>query len=149
MSEVIDARRAVGQARDMRYLLLLLVLTACSSATPAPVPPPAPALPAPVADSIRRPALEVLAPLDGSSPVDRFLQGDDTALSAREADGLQLFVGSGCAGCHSGPALGGVDHAPSLRGDRPGLEEKVRRMYPLVPVRDSDLERLVAFLRRT
>lgn len=38
---------------------------------------------------------------------DAFLQGDDAALTARERTGLQTFINTGCAGCHSGALLGG------------------------------------------
>lgn len=38
---------------------------------------------------------------------DAFLNGDDAALDNRELAGLELFLDSGCAGCHSGAGLGG------------------------------------------
>ncbi len=38
---------------------------------------------------------------------DRYLRGDDTALSADEILGGQKFVGTGCASCHGGQLLGG------------------------------------------
>jgi cytochrome c peroxidase len=40
-------------------------------------------------------------------PFDSFLNGDLTALNEQQVEGLQLFVDTGCASCHSGPALGG------------------------------------------
>jgi cytochrome c peroxidase len=40
------------------------------------------------------------------APLDRFLDGDESALSARQKSGLDLFVGkAGCTGCHTGPLL--------------------------------------------
>jgi cytochrome c peroxidase len=42
------------------------------------------------------------------SPFDRWLRGDDSAMNAQELAGYELFKTSGCAGCHSGPALGGA-----------------------------------------
>jgi cytochrome c peroxidase len=39
---------------------------------------------------------------------DRFLAGDDSALSERQKSGLRAFVSNGCAGCHSGPRFGGT-----------------------------------------
>jgi cytochrome c peroxidase len=40
------------------------------------------------------------------APLDRFLEGDDQALSARAQAGLRLFVEKGgCVGCHTGPLL--------------------------------------------
>jgi cytochrome c peroxidase len=38
---------------------------------------------------------------------DTWLMGDDTALSAQELAGYQLFKASGCVACHNGPAAGG------------------------------------------
>ncbi len=38
---------------------------------------------------------------------DRFLLGDDDALTEDEKDGLKTFVDSGCSGCHDGLVLGG------------------------------------------
>lgn len=38
---------------------------------------------------------------------DRFLGGDDKALSDKELDGFNLFVSTGCAGCHNGALVGG------------------------------------------
>ena len=38
---------------------------------------------------------------------DRYLRGDDRALSAQEKTGLDKFVATGCAGCHNGAYLGG------------------------------------------
>lgn len=43
----------------------------------------------------------------GNSKVDRFLRGDDTALSADEKAGHDLFKSEGCATCHVGKILGG------------------------------------------
>lgn len=41
------------------------------------------------------------------SRFDLWLKGDDTALSAEELEGYQLFKSSGCMVCHNGTALGG------------------------------------------
>jgi cytochrome c peroxidase len=41
------------------------------------------------------------------APFDRFLAGEPRALDALQLQGLQRFVANGCAGCHSGPLLGG------------------------------------------
>ena len=38
---------------------------------------------------------------------DQFLAGEPDALTEQEAAGLEVFVDSGCTGCHSGPGLGG------------------------------------------
>jgi cytochrome c peroxidase len=42
-----------------------------------------------------------------NSRFDRWLRGDDRALTADERAGYALFRDGGCAGCHSGPAAGG------------------------------------------
>jgi cytochrome c peroxidase len=39
---------------------------------------------------------------------DRFLAGDDRALSERQKTGLKTFIATGCAGCHNGVNLGGA-----------------------------------------
>jgi len=38
---------------------------------------------------------------------DRFLEGDDTAISAQAKRGMTLFLTKGCKGCHSGMSVGG------------------------------------------
>ncbi len=42
------------------------------------------------------------------SRFDDFLNGDSTALSAEEREGLKLFIDKGCASCHSGYGIGGA-----------------------------------------
>ncbi len=41
------------------------------------------------------------------SRFDKYLAGDPKALTAKEKDGLKLFVETGCTTCHNGPAVGG------------------------------------------
>ncbi|WP_164010998.1 cytochrome-c peroxidase [Pyxidicoccus trucidator] len=41
----------------------------------------------------------------GPSPFDRFLGGEETALSSEAREGLYVFFRAGCDGCHSGPML--------------------------------------------
>lgn len=41
------------------------------------------------------------------APFDAWLGGDRTALTAQQKRGMKTFIDSGCAACHSGPALGG------------------------------------------
>ncbi|NTV92077.1 MAG: cytochrome-c peroxidase [Chlorobiaceae bacterium] len=38
---------------------------------------------------------------------DKWLKGDDAAISQDEREGYELFKSSGCTACHNGPALGG------------------------------------------
>jgi len=42
-----------------------------------------------------------------NSRFDRWLDGDDRALTKNELDGYKLFKDSGCVACHNGPNLGG------------------------------------------
>ncbi len=44
------------------------------------------------------------------SPFDRWLEGDDAAMTAEQIEGLQTFVGKGCSGCHSGVNFGGLGY---------------------------------------
>lgn len=41
---------------------------------------------------------------------DAYLRGDGAALTPEERKGLELFVDTGCATCHVGPAVGGTDY---------------------------------------
>jgi cytochrome c peroxidase len=43
-----------------------------------------------------------------NSPFDRWLLGDNQALSTAEHEGYRLFKKSGCVACHNGPAAGGT-----------------------------------------
>src|SRR5690554_5535427 len=42
------------------------------------------------------------------SPFDRYLEGDEDAISAEAKRGLEVFVATGCTTCHSGEGLGGT-----------------------------------------
>jgi cytochrome c peroxidase len=48
------------------------------------------------------------ATLATPAPFDRFLGGDDGALSEAQKAGLRAFMATGCAGCHNGRLFGGV-----------------------------------------
>lgn len=48
------------------------------------------------------------ATLTTPAPFDRFLAGDDAALTEGQKAGLKTFVSVGCAGCHSGVNVGGA-----------------------------------------
>ena len=41
------------------------------------------------------------------APFDKYLAGDDAALSADAKQGLAVFMATGCTACHGGPLLGG------------------------------------------
>lgn len=43
-----------------------------------------------------------------NSRFDRWLQGDEKALTKAELEGYQLFKSVGCVACHNGPAVGGT-----------------------------------------
>jgi cytochrome c peroxidase len=42
------------------------------------------------------------------APFDRFLAGDDRALTERQRAGLRAFIATGCGGCHNGVNFGGT-----------------------------------------
>lgn len=42
------------------------------------------------------------------SAFDKYLQGDENALTAQQKKGLDVFINTGCITCHSGIALGGT-----------------------------------------
>lgn len=56
------------------------------------------------------------------SPFDRYLAGDQTALNAKETQGLSLFLSKGCVSCHSGVNLGGTGYFPFGVVEKPGAE---------------------------
>ncbi len=45
------------------------------------------------------------------APFDRWLNGDDAALSPTQLQGLALFIDKGCARCHNGVNIGGRSYA--------------------------------------
>ena len=46
------------------------------------------------------------------SRFDRYLKGEKTALSAKESEGLSLFMSKGCSACHNGVNVGGTGYFP-------------------------------------
>lgn len=56
------------------------------------------------------------------SPFDKFLNGDDDALSDVQKTGLNLFVDKGCASCHGGINVGGQGYFPFGVIEKPGAE---------------------------
>src|SRR5690606_9296450 len=57
-----------------------------------------------------------------NAPFDRFLKGDDKALSNQQKDGLKLFMDSGCTACHNGMNLGGQAYLPLGVVNRPAAD---------------------------
>ena len=59
---------------------------------------------------------------------DRYVEGDDAALTPAERDGLVAFVDAGCATCHAGRNLGGRSaHVLGLAEPLPGHERQQYR----------------------
>ena len=56
------------------------------------------------------------------APFDRWIQGDDSAMTATEVEGLQLFFETGCASCHNGVNFGGQSYFPFGVLERPGAD---------------------------
>lgn len=56
------------------------------------------------------------------APFDRWLRGDDNALTATQKQGLKIFVEKGCASCHNGINVGGGMYAPFGVVGKPGWE---------------------------
>jgi cytochrome c peroxidase len=60
--------------------------------------------------------------LTPGSRFDKYLKGDGKALNAAEKEGLKLFMGKGCAACHSGVNMGGTGYFPFGVIERPKEE---------------------------
>jgi cytochrome c peroxidase len=60
--------------------------------------------------------------LTPNSRFDLFLKGDESALDAAEKEGLGLFMGKGCSGCHGGINVGGQDYFPFGVVEKPGAD---------------------------
>lgn len=53
-----------------------------------------------------------------NSPFDRYLKGDENAISENAKKGYKLFLKLGCQTCHTGPAMGGQSFEyADLKGD--------------------------------
>jgi cytochrome c peroxidase len=72
-----------------------------------------------VTDSIALLEATLITP---NAPFDRYLRGDENALTTEQKEGLQLFVDNGCAGCHSGINIGGDQYQPFGVVELPGAE---------------------------
>jgi cytochrome c peroxidase len=57
-----------------------------------------------------------------NAPFDKYLNGDASALTATQKQGLQLFIDKGCAACHNGINVGGGMYAPFGVVENPGAE---------------------------
>jgi cytochrome c peroxidase len=56
------------------------------------------------------------------APFDRYLEGDDKALSDKQKAGLKLFIDKGCASCHNGINVGGETYYPFGVVEKPGAD---------------------------
>ncbi|HET6378860.1 MAG TPA: cytochrome-c peroxidase [Methylocella sp.] len=56
------------------------------------------------------------------APFDRWLKGDDKALTEDQKKGLKIFVEKGCSACHNGVNIGGGSYAPFGVVQKPGWE---------------------------
>ncbi|NRP75521.1 Cytochrome c551 peroxidase [Ensifer psoraleae] len=56
------------------------------------------------------------------APFDRYLEGDENALTAEAKEGLRLFVDKGCSSCHNGINVGGSMYSPFGVFEKPGSE---------------------------
>ena len=56
------------------------------------------------------------------APFDKYLNGDDAALSSEQKTGLALFIDKGCSGCHGGINVGGHGYYPFGVVEKPGAE---------------------------
>ena len=57
-----------------------------------------------------------------NAPFDRYLEGEASALSDTQKQGLQLFMDKGCVACHNGINVGGGRYAPFGVIENPGAE---------------------------
>jgi cytochrome c peroxidase len=56
------------------------------------------------------------------APFDNWLEGDDTAMTDEQKEGLSLFISKGCSACHSGVNIGGQAYFPFGVVKKPGAE---------------------------
>lgn len=81
------------------------------------------------------------------APFDRYLGGDTTALTAQQKEGLALFQGAGCIGCHNGVLLGGngfaafshVEGSTDLGREAVTGREEDRYVFRIAPLRNVAL----------
>ncbi len=57
-----------------------------------------------------------------NAPFDKYLRGDEAALSAEQKEGLKLFINKGCSSCHAGINVGGQMYAPFGVVEKPGAD---------------------------
>ena len=67
---------------------------------------------------------------------DRFLEGDNAAMSAKAKRGMTLFIAKGCKGCHSGMGVGG-EHMEQFPVRRPWDENLGLEFSPSLNIRSN------------
>ncbi len=75
------------------------------------------------------------------SAFDRYLKGDDAAMTELEKRGLAAFMDTGCTSCHSGVNVGGQDYHPFGVVERPGgsvLPEGDRGRFTVTQTADDE-----------
>lgn len=85
-----------------------------------------------------------------NTPFDRFLAGDERALTAGQMRGARLFFtkaqdgGAGCFGCHSGPQLNKQPSDPDVAG----IGQLVEENFSNVGIGDHPVQALNAMVRK-
>ena len=77
------------------------------------------------------------------APFDRYLQGDRKALSAREQEGLRLFMAKGCSACHNGVNVGGTGYFPFGVKESPSVDIRPVEDYGRFKVTNTEADRYV------
>ncbi|WP_237153537.1 cytochrome-c peroxidase [Oryzibacter oryziterrae] len=88
--------------------------------------------------------------LTPASAFDRWLEGDDGALTAQQKTGLALFMDKGCSGCHNGANFGGNGYQPFGVVEKPGadvLPEKDKGRFAVTKTASDEYVFRVAPLR--
>jgi cytochrome c peroxidase len=57
-----------------------------------------------------------------SSPFDAWIEGNDTAMTPEQKQGLELFIDKGCTACHTGVNVGGQEYFPFGLVKKPGAD---------------------------
>jgi cytochrome c peroxidase len=70
------------------------------------------------------------------SPFDKFMKGDNTALSIEQQLGLAAFIDKGCMACHYGPSLGGDEYEAFNTKEGPDAEADDDRRFRVSPLRN-------------
>jgi cytochrome c peroxidase len=76
-----------------------------------------------------------------ASRFDQFLEGNLSALTPVEKEGLRLFMDKGCVACHQGVNIGGEEYYPFGVVEKPGaaiLPAKDRGRFEVTKTADSD-----------